>query len=92
MFATATLVGHRGATLVSRGALGNYEPPEAPKLWKPIKHALIVDLIHEELERRHIQVAKDAYAIQREGTWALSSERLSHKTAPTWSIFYPRMA
>jgi hypothetical protein len=54
MFATATLVAHRGAQLVSRDALAAYAPPAATKSWKPVKHALIVDLMHEELDRRHI--------------------------------------
>ena len=67
MFHTATLTAHRGATLVSRNDLARYEPPEPEGRWKPVKHALIVDLMHEELARRDIQVAKEEYAIQREG-------------------------
>jgi hypothetical protein len=55
MFHTATLTAHRGATLVSREDLRNYEPPEAEGRWKPVKHSLIVDLMHEELTRRHIE-------------------------------------
>jgi hypothetical protein len=67
MFATATLVAHRGAELVSREQLARCEPPEATSTWKPVKHSLIVDLMHEELDRRQIQVTKEEYAIQREG-------------------------
>jgi hypothetical protein len=67
MFHTATLTAHRGATLVSREDLAQYEPPEPEGRWKPVKHSLIVDLMHEELARRDIQVAKEEYAIQREG-------------------------
>jgi hypothetical protein len=67
MFATATLTAHRGATFVTRDALARYEPPEAEGQWKPVKHSLIVDLMHEELARREIQVTKEEYAIQREG-------------------------
>ena len=67
MFATATLVAHRGAQLVSREALATYEPPAATKSWKPVKHVLIVDLMHEELDRRNIRITKEEYAIQREG-------------------------
>ena len=48
MFDTATLVAHGGATLVSRDELARYEPP-AEGRWKPVKHSLIVDLMHEEL-------------------------------------------
>jgi hypothetical protein len=68
MFATATLVAHRGAQLVSRDALAAYEPPAATRSWKPVKHALIVDLMHEELDRRQIRITTEEYAIQREGT------------------------
>lgn len=73
MFATATLVAHRGATLVSRQDLAKYEPPEPTKSWKPVKHSLIVDLMHEELDRREIQVAKEEYAIQREGNYLFAA-------------------
>jgi hypothetical protein len=68
MFATATLVAHRGAQLVSRDALATVEPPAATTSWKPVKHALIVDLMREELDRRQIRITTEEYAIQREGT------------------------
>jgi hypothetical protein len=67
MFATATLVAHRGATLVSREELAEYDPPEPEGRWKPVKHSLIVDLMHEELKRRNIAAVKEEYAIQRDG-------------------------
>ena len=73
MFATSTLIAHRGATLVSRGELARYEPPEATKSWRPVKHALIVDVMHEELDRRHIQVATEEYAVQREGNYLFAA-------------------
>ena len=73
MFATATLTAHRGATLVSRDELTRYEPPEPEGRWKPVKHALIVDLMHEEWERRDIRVAKEEYAIQREGNYLFAA-------------------
>ena len=69
MFATATLVAHRGAMLVSRKDLALYEPPEPEGRWKPVAHSLIVDLMHEELERRKIQVAKEEYAVQKDGNY-----------------------
>jgi hypothetical protein len=59
MFHTTTLVAHRGATLVSREGLEEYEPPEPEERWKPVKHSLIVDLMHDELARRDITVAKE---------------------------------
>jgi hypothetical protein len=73
MFATATLTAHRGATLVSRNDLAKYEPPEATATWKPVKHSLIVDLMHEELDRRNIEIAKEEYAIQREGNYLFAA-------------------
>jgi hypothetical protein len=73
MFATATLTAHRGATLVSRDDLARYEPPEPEGRWKPVKHSLIVDLMHEELARRDMTVAKEEYAIQREGNYLFAA-------------------
>jgi hypothetical protein len=73
MFATATLTAHRGATLVTRDALAQYEPPEPEGRWKPVKHSLIVDLMHEELARREMQIAKEEYAIQREGNYLFAA-------------------
>jgi hypothetical protein len=67
MFHTATLVAHRGATLVSRDELARYEPPEPEGRWKPVKHSLIVDLMHQELERREIHIVKEQYAIHHDG-------------------------
>jgi hypothetical protein len=39
--------------------LEEYEPPEPEERWKPVKHSLIVDLMHDELARRDITVAKE---------------------------------
>jgi hypothetical protein len=61
------------ATLVTRDELARYEPPEPEGRWKPVKHSLIVDLMHEELGRRDIQVAKEEYAIQREGNYLFAA-------------------
>lgn len=69
MFDRARLMTHRGAKLVTREQLAEYEPPPATPTWKPIRHAHIVDLIHEEMERRQIAVAKEEYAVQREGNF-----------------------
>jgi hypothetical protein len=56
---------HRGATLVSRNELAGYEPPEPEGRWRPVKHSLIVDPIHEELARRDIPV--DSYKVTNSG-------------------------
>ena len=73
MFATATLTAHRGATLVTRDALAQYEPPEPKGRWKPVKHSLIVDPMHEELARREMQITEEEYAIQREGNYLFAA-------------------
>ncbi len=73
MFATATLTAHRGATLVTRDALAQYEPPEPEGRWKPVKHSVIVDFMHEELARRNIEVRKEEYAIEREGSYLFAA-------------------
>ena len=57
----------------SRDELARYEPPEAEGRWKPVKHSLIVDLMHEELDRREIQITKEEYAIQREGNYLFAA-------------------
>jgi hypothetical protein len=61
----ATLIAHRGAVKVPREALYEIEAPPATETWKPIKHAVLVDAIHEELTRREIGVNFEQYAVQR---------------------------
>jgi hypothetical protein len=61
----AKLLVHRGATRVTRAALAAIEAPPATATWKPIKHAVLVGAIHEELTRRDITIVKEDYAVQR---------------------------
>jgi hypothetical protein len=61
----AKLLVHRGATRVTRGELAAMEPPAATDTWKPIKHAVLIGAIHEELQRRAIAVVREEYAVQR---------------------------
>src|SRR2546426_5144858 len=61
----AKLIVHRGATRVTRAQLMDFETPPATATWKPIKHAVLVGAIHEELTRRDITVVKEEYAVQR---------------------------
>jgi hypothetical protein len=77
MFATPTLVLHRGATLVSRDELARYEPPEPEGRWRSGRHSLIVDLMHQELDRRGVQVSKEEYAVQRDGTYLFAALTLN---------------
>jgi hypothetical protein len=46
---TATLVLIGARHLSPRDELARYEPPEAEGRWEPVKHSLIVHLMHEEL-------------------------------------------
>jgi hypothetical protein len=48
----AKLLVHRGATRVTRAELAEIEAPPATATWKPIKHAVLIGAIHEELVRR----------------------------------------
>jgi hypothetical protein len=61
----AKLLVHRGEQYVTREALAAIEAPSATATWKPIKHATLVDAIHEEVARRGIGVTAEQYAIQR---------------------------
>ena len=61
----AKLFVHRGAQYVSRDDLATIEAPAATATWKPIKHSVLVDGIHEEVTRRDIGVTFEQYAVQR---------------------------
>jgi hypothetical protein len=59
-----------------REQLARFKPPEATSTWKPVKHSLIVDLMHDELERRDMRVANEEYAIQRDGKYLFAAMSL----------------
>src|SRR2546426_5008856 len=61
----AKLLVHRGATRVTRAELAEIEAPPATATWKPIKHAVLVGAIHEELTHRNITIVQEEYAVQR---------------------------
>jgi hypothetical protein len=61
----AKLLVHRGAQYVTRDALATIDAPAATATWKPIKHATLVDTIHEEVASRGIGVTFEQYAVQR---------------------------
>lgn len=63
----ATLVAHTGATPIGRGELKFVQTPLATQTWKPIPHSMLVDCIEETLNRNHLQIAKEEYAVQSEG-------------------------
>jgi hypothetical protein len=73
MFGHATLTVHRGARVVSRDELQAIEPPPETATWKPVKHAHVVDLIHQELAFREIAVVREEYAVQRDGQYLFAA-------------------
>jgi hypothetical protein len=62
----AKLLVHRGAIRVTRDELADIQVPVATDTWKPIKHAVLVDTIHEEVRHRGITVVREEYAVQRQ--------------------------
>jgi hypothetical protein len=68
MVDTATLLTHRGSIRVTREHLAQFDPPQGTDTWKPVKHAELVDALHEELTRRGLQVRREQYAVQKQGT------------------------
>ena len=52
---------------LTREELASLTTPKGTDSWKPVPHKHLVDVIHEELERRGIEVTKENYAVQKEG-------------------------
>ena len=68
MFAHARLLRH-GAQLMTRQHLRLLDTPEPDGRWKPISHTHLVEALHIELVSRGLQVAKEEYAIYRNGLY-----------------------
>jgi hypothetical protein len=64
----AKLIVHRGAVRVTRDQLMEVPTPPATATWKPIPHATLVGALHEECERRALQVVHEEYAVQKQQT------------------------
>jgi len=58
---------HCGAEKLSRDQLVTILPPEPTDTFKPIKHADLVDEVHEALARRQLAVVKEEYAVSEDG-------------------------
>ncbi len=80
MFGHAALMVHRGARVVSRDELQTIEPPPATATWQPVKHAHVVDLIHQELQFREIAVIREEYAVGRDGQYLFAAMVLNWLT------------
>lgn len=61
------LMVHCGAEKLTRDQLVTILPPEPTDTFKPIKHADLVDEVHEALARRQLSVIKDEYAVSDDG-------------------------
>jgi Domain of unknown function (DUF932) len=61
------LIAHCGAEKLSRDQLVTILPPESTDTFKPIKHADLVDEVHEALARRQLSVIRDEYAVSEDG-------------------------
>lgn len=62
-----TLMAHCGAEKLTRDQLVTILPPEGTDTFRPIKHATLVDEIHEALARRQLSIVKDEYAVSEDG-------------------------
>lgn len=61
------LMTHCGTEKLSRDQLVTILPPEPTATFKPIKHADLVEEVHEGLARRQISVIRDEYAVSEDG-------------------------
>jgi hypothetical protein len=65
--ATAQLVAHAGAHRVTRQQLVGIAPPLSTATHRPIAHAELVDTMEDRLLRAGYSIAREQYAVQREG-------------------------
>src|ERR1035438_4729163 len=62
-----TLLTHAGTEILTREQLVTILPPEGTDTFRPIKHATLVDEVHEALARRQLSVIKDEYVVSDDG-------------------------
>lgn len=63
----ATLMTHVGAKKVARQELSLVPTPPATDTFKPIAHAALIDELERSLAFRHIDIARDEYAVSPDG-------------------------
>jgi hypothetical protein len=64
----AILLTHCGAERVTRADLARIAAPARTATWVPIKHSDLLDALHAELARRDLEVRREQYAVQHQGT------------------------
>jgi hypothetical protein len=65
----ATFTAHAGASIVTRQQLAGIDTPPSTPTWRPIGHAELVDLIEGRLHAAGYRIAREQYAVQKEGLW-----------------------
>jgi hypothetical protein len=63
----AKLMTHVGARKVTRQELSLVPTPPATDTFKPIAHAALIDELENSLSFRHIEIARDEYAVSPDG-------------------------
>jgi hypothetical protein len=71
--------------VISREELRSIEPPQSTLTWQPIKHARLVDVIHQELAFREIMVVKEEHAVQRDGHYLFAAMVLNWLNTGTFA-------
>ena len=68
MTSDAILLTHCGAQRVTRADVSLIPAPARTATWVPIKHSDLLDALHTELARRDLQVRREQYAVQHQGS------------------------
>lgn len=64
---TATLISHRGASLISREALKGIHTPLATLTHTPIPHAKLLDTVEEILHKQSLEIIHEEYSVMGDG-------------------------
>ena len=60
----ATLIAHKGAQIVTRDQLAQYEAPPATDTFKPIAHLDLVDTLTHVMQDRGLFITREQFAVQ----------------------------
>ena len=68
MASDAILLTHCGAQRVTRADLAVIPAPPRTATWVPVPHCALLDALHAELAQRDLQVRREQYAVQHQGS------------------------
>src|SRR5262245_61810122 len=68
MSPNALLLTHCGAQRITRSDLSLIAAPARTTTWVPVKHSDLLDALHAELAQRDLQVRREQYAVQHQGS------------------------